>query len=627
MRQPTIQRLAALLLIAALIPACGGGSGGGAPAVPPTPTPAVVQLAAVAASFLEGSLTATLTVNRVGGTGQDVTVQFATADGTATAGADYTSSSGILTWAAADFAAKTINVPIADLEGLIEGEETFTVTLSVPTGATLGTNTVATVTIEDGDSPPDGVFQFSALTYTVTEDAAATTSVTVTVRRTGGTVGDVTVQCNVAAGTATAASDYTAPLVNPVLLSWLDGDATPQTFTIDILNDGVDTAGIETILLTLQTPTPAPGPEISVSQGAATVEILDRDQIGTLQFSAAAYQVSENGLEATITVSRVNGALGAVGVSVSLGGGTSTAVAGTDYSDGAILLAWADGDIADQTFVVPVIDDVVGDGFLLLEMLLHTPTGGATIAGTNPAILTIADDEAGVLVFTSDVYAAPEGNAGPSVLTITVNRVGGSLGAASVEVAVADGTATAGDYSVAANPVVLNWVDGDATPQTFDITLAGDLTFELDETVLLSLQNSSGAVVGAPAAAVATITNDDLPPGGTIVLSAATYGVTEGTPTLTVTVNRTGLNTLPVSVTFKTLNGTAKGKGKNRDFTSVSTVVNFAASDTTEDVVINITDDAFVEVPETFRVQLSVPTNQSVLGTPNTATVTITSDE
>ena len=75
-----------------------------------------------------------------------VTVDYATSDGTATAGADYTATSGTLTFQTGD-TQKTISVPI-DNDIVNESDETFTFTLSNPAGADLGTST-ATGTIEN----------------------------------------------------------------------------------------------------------------------------------------------------------------------------------------------------------------------------------------------------------------------------------------------------------------------------------------------------------------------------------------------------------------------------------------------------------------------------------------------
>ncbi|HEX2050066.1 MAG TPA: Calx-beta domain-containing protein [Actinomycetota bacterium] len=83
------------------------------------------------------------------------TVQYATAPGTATAGSDYTSKTGTLTFEAGSTIparTETIVVPLLN-DSADEPAETFTLALSNPTNATLTTPASATVTIEDDDSP------------------------------------------------------------------------------------------------------------------------------------------------------------------------------------------------------------------------------------------------------------------------------------------------------------------------------------------------------------------------------------------------------------------------------------------------------------------------------------------
>jgi hypothetical protein len=79
-------------------------------------------------------------------------VGFATANGTATAGSDYTSSAGTITFPAgsASGAVQSVSVPIAS-DSVDEADETFTISLGSPSGAVLGTNATHTVTIVDDD--------------------------------------------------------------------------------------------------------------------------------------------------------------------------------------------------------------------------------------------------------------------------------------------------------------------------------------------------------------------------------------------------------------------------------------------------------------------------------------------
>ena len=93
----------------------------------------------------------TVTLSR--GASETVTVDYATSDGTATAGEDYTSTSGTLTFAAGE-TSKTVQVPVLD-DSIDEGEETFTLTLSNASGGNTWLNdSTATGTIENDDPMP-----------------------------------------------------------------------------------------------------------------------------------------------------------------------------------------------------------------------------------------------------------------------------------------------------------------------------------------------------------------------------------------------------------------------------------------------------------------------------------------
>ncbi|WP_278047003.1 calcium-binding protein, partial [Dolichospermum circinale] len=88
----------------------------------------------------------TYTVTLSSDSTETITVQYATVNNTATAGSDYTSTSGTLTFAPG-FTSQDIIIPILN-DSLNEPQETFNLTLSSPTNAQLGTATVTT-TITD----------------------------------------------------------------------------------------------------------------------------------------------------------------------------------------------------------------------------------------------------------------------------------------------------------------------------------------------------------------------------------------------------------------------------------------------------------------------------------------------
>ncbi len=99
----------------------------------------------------ENGATATITVSRAGGSDGAVAVNYATANGTATAGGDYTAANGTLNWNDGESGSKTFTVSILD-DSLVENSETVNLTLSNATGgATLGSPNAATLTIVDND--------------------------------------------------------------------------------------------------------------------------------------------------------------------------------------------------------------------------------------------------------------------------------------------------------------------------------------------------------------------------------------------------------------------------------------------------------------------------------------------
>jgi hypothetical protein len=114
-----------------------------------------LQFGAAAYEVREGEGGATVTVTRGGDASQAVTVRYATADGSATAGADYTAAAGTLTFEPGQ-ASASFTVAVGD-DGVAEGGETLQLTLSEPAGgAALGGLSTAVVTIidNDGSTPP-----------------------------------------------------------------------------------------------------------------------------------------------------------------------------------------------------------------------------------------------------------------------------------------------------------------------------------------------------------------------------------------------------------------------------------------------------------------------------------------
>lgn len=114
--------------------------------------PGMVQISAATQTVLETAGSVTVTVNRTGANLGAVTVNYATANGTAIGGVDYTAQSGTFMWANGESGARSFVVPIL-LDATGEPTKTFTVGLSAPTGGVvLGAPTTQTINIVDLDS-------------------------------------------------------------------------------------------------------------------------------------------------------------------------------------------------------------------------------------------------------------------------------------------------------------------------------------------------------------------------------------------------------------------------------------------------------------------------------------------
>jgi hypothetical protein len=99
----------------------------------------------------EGDGKVTLTVNRAGGVGS-ASIDYATANGNAIAGSDYTATSGTLTFAPGE-TSKTITIPIIN-DTVNEKPEAFIVNLSNPKLGSFGDTTTEYVAIIDDDPAP-----------------------------------------------------------------------------------------------------------------------------------------------------------------------------------------------------------------------------------------------------------------------------------------------------------------------------------------------------------------------------------------------------------------------------------------------------------------------------------------
>ena len=157
-----------------------------------------------------------------------VTVYYATSSGTATSGTDFRAKSGMLTFAANSRRSKSVHVLVHD-DSEIEEDETFTLTLTSPTGATLGDAT-ATGTIRDDDTR-------AALTATLTAIDVGETTATLTI---GGHTGDWWYKGNAHECTAVPAGTTTVGLTGLREKALYDYDAYSESTCTTLLAGGAE---------------------------------------------------------------------------------------------------------------------------------------------------------------------------------------------------------------------------------------------------------------------------------------------------------------------------------------------------------------------------------------------------
>ena len=303
---------------------------------------------------------------------QTITVAFATANGTATAGVDYVATSGTVTFVPGD-TAETIAVEITG-DNVDETAETYVVNLSNPTNATIAT-AQGTGTIQDDDGPTISISNAS-----VTEgNPGQVVNAVFTVTLSAPTVDPVAVNYSTADVTASNGIDYQRVFSNTLIIP---AGATSGTISIRIFPD-FQIESNEQFTVTLQF---ASNATIAPGQGTGTGTIVDDDSNGKLQFASAAFSAVESAGGVVVTISRLNGATGTVTVDFATSDGT--AVAGSDYPATTGTLTFNQGEFSKAIFITFTNDNVL-EPDETLNLTLSNATGGATLGTPTTAVLTI----------------------------------------------------------------------------------------------------------------------------------------------------------------------------------------------------------------------------------------------
>jgi CSLREA domain-containing protein len=537
----------------------------------------------------ESAGTAVVTVLLAPSSAQTVTVNASTSPGTATAGADYTTTNSVLTFAAGE-TTKTITIPIVD-DLLSEGAETFSVTLNTPVNAAIANGT-ATVTIVDNDPTP----QLTITDANVVEGSSGTAPATFTVSLSNASASTIAVNWTAISGSASAGSDF---ITASGSLTFLPGE-TSKPVTVLVNGDTSDEPD-ETFFVQLSSPSNA---TIAKAQGTAT--IADDDGMPSLVIGDATLAEDDYGshdLVFTVTLA------GATAQTVTVGYATAdgTATAGGDYAATSGTLTFFPGTTTQQVRV-----PVIGDTSVEPDETLFVNLSGATNAtiSDNQATGTITNDDTAAAVPSISVSDATvaEGNAGTANATFTVSLSGATTNPVTVQYATANGSATAGsDYAATGGTV--QFAPG-VTSQVVTVAVAGDTAVEPDETFTVVLSNPMNAAL-ADASGTGLIVNDDSPavvPAISINDATVTEG-NSGTTAATFNVTLSAATTNTVSVNYNTANGSAVA---GSDYAATSGTLLFAPGTTSQNITVAVAGDTSVEPDETFTVVLSNPANATL---------------
>ena len=425
---------------------------------------------------------------------QTVTVNYATANGTATA-ADYTAGSGTLTFAPLA-TTRTISVIITG-DTAVESNETFVVNLSGATNAAIGdAQGVGTISNDDAS----GQSTLTIGDVAITEGNAGTSLATFTVTLSPVNASQsVTVNYATANGTASSSSnDYESASGT---LTFSPSTAT-RTLNV-IINGDTSVEPNQTFFVNLS--------------GATNATIADAQAVGTITND----DVGASGPTVNVVSTSVAPG-GQIDFTVSGGSGsrmdwvtlTPASAPNSSYLDWKYLNGTKTAPAVAMTsatlqFTAPSTPGTYNIRFFANNSLANRLATSASITVATQPTLTIGN------------VTVSEGNSGTRMATFTVTLTPVNTSqTVSVNYATADGTATTANNDYEAANGTLSFSASTAT-RTFSVTINGDTTVEPNETFVANLSGATNAVIG-DAQATATITNDEGAAAGATVNMVST---------------------------------------------------------------------------------------------------------
>ena len=513
----------------------------------------------------------------------DVTVNYRTLPGTATAGTDYVHETGSITIpAGSQNATITISV-MGDL--LNEQNETFFVELFGPIGSSLG-QFLATGTITNDDTAPT----YTIDNVTVTEGSASdTVFVNFTVSLSAASGQTVTIDYTTVDSSAIVVSDY---LAQSGTLTFAPG-TTQRTISVRVVGDRL-VENDETFLVLLTGATNATSAD---SQGIGTIANDDG-----LYISDGVITTEGNAGQSFMTFTVTAPQSGGQTVSVDYSTAPGSATAGVDYTPVSGTLVFSGG-ITTRTIQVPILGDFLQEGNETFFINLTNPLNAPILDGQG--LGTIPDDDLTPTITASSQFVN-EGNSGTVNMTFTLTLSGAVGIPVTVNYSTFDITAVAGsDYDSVVGSVTFAPFQ---TVQTVIVPIRGDTIDEFDETFGLHLSNPTNANYFGPDP-IGTIIDGDTTP--TVVFNSISLNEGNGgQTTATLTVSLSAASGKVITMNYATIDGTASSVDNpnligSNDYIGQTGTLTFQPGVTSQDITITVNGDLLYERDENFAIALS----------------------
>ncbi len=538
------------------------------------------------------------TVTLSAASGEDVSVQYSTQDGSATAADnDYAAANGTLTFSPGS----TSQIVAISVRGDTKDEpnETFLVILSNPSGATLADPSGIGAILNDDSALP--ILSIDDVVNTEGNSGAKAFVFEITLSN--ASADTVTVHCATQNGSASAGDgDYAAASAT---LTFNPGQIS-KNFLVNVNGDTKAEAD-ESFLVVLSNATKA---TLGDTQGSGTIS---NDDTGP---SLTVGDVTQNEGNTGSTSFAFTVSLSAPGgqtVTVQYAAQNGTAVAGTDFvATSDQTLTFNPGDTS-KTATISVLGDTQNEGDETFRLLLSNPVN-ATVAD-DTGIGTIVNDDGVPSLSVSDV-SSTEGDSGTKTFTFNVTLSSASSQKVTVPYLSQDNTAKASDDDYEPVTGILTFNPGE-TSKSIDVTVNGDTRNEANETFGLRLASPTNASL-ADANGLGTITNDDAQPQVRVDDVSQAEGQT-GISNFLFDVTLTGVSGQTVTVSCATTDGSATQA--DNDYQAASGVLTFSPGETSKTVSVVVNGDTKSEPNETFSLQLSSPVNASIADSTGTGAI------